>query len=141
MCTGFIKPRLRTSVKLLWTQSSTFRFHKMCRIYRLTTTFSRLTLFNAVTWDNQLPQHLCMVSSKPYHSTVNNFKHHLPVNVWCCPTDNKLTGPFIRLGHLIWDHHTYLKQDDLPHILEDVPLQVRLSVWSQHDSIQPHFLQ
>jgi len=61
--------------------------------------------------------------------------------VWCCPTDNKLIGPFICPTHLIWDHRTYFLQEELPQTLGDVPLQVRLCMWLQHDSIQPHFHQ
>lgn len=59
----------------------------------------------------------------------------------CFPTDNKLIGPFICPGHLTQEHLTYFLHDELPQILEDVPLQVRLSMWLQHDSIQPHFHQ
>jgi len=72
-----------------------------------------------------------MVSSKPHHSTVNNFQHHWQ---WMYVV---LSYP----GHLTWDHHNYYLQDELPQILEDAPLQVRLSMWLQHNSFQPHFHQ
>jgi len=61
--------------------------------------------------------------------------------VWCCPTDSKLIGPFICPGHLTGDNHNYYLQDELPQILEDAPLQVRLNMWLQHERIQPHFQQ
>jgi hypothetical protein len=82
-----------------------------------------------------------MAPSKPHHSIINKLRHHSPVNVWCGLTGNQLMGPFTLTGHLTPDYHMYFLQDELPHILEDASLQVRLSMWLHYDRIQPHFSQ
>lgn len=63
---------------------------------------------------------------------------HFGINVWCGMIGRHLVGPFFYED--ILDGRRYLRflQEDLPDLLEDVPLQLRASIWLQHDGAPPH---
>jgi len=58
-----------------------------------------------------------------HHATVeSNFQLCFSVNVWCAFLDDQLIGPFILEGHLTVEMYLTFLQEELPRILEDVPL-------------------
>ena len=67
---------------------------------------------NSYVWANENP-----------HVTVeSNFQLRFNVNVWCAVLNGQLIGPFILEGRLTGEAHLRFLQEELPRLLEDVPL-------------------
>jgi len=69
----------------------------------------------------------------------SNFQLHFSVNVWCAVLDDQLIGPFILEGCLIGEAYLRFLEEELPRLLEDVPLNKRGRMYFQHDGAPPHF--
>ena len=81
---------------------------------------------NSHLWDRDNP-----------HGTVgSNFQHLFAINVWC-----GVIGPYIFPQCLTGDIYASFLQDELPALLENVPLQTRRQMYYQHDGVPPHFSQ
>jgi len=75
------------------------------------------------------------------HATVErNFQLHVSVNVWCAVLDDQLIGPFVLEGRLTGEVYLRFLQEELPQLLEDVPLNKRGLIYFQHDGAPPHSL-
>ena len=61
--------------------------------------------------------------------------------MWCCVIDDQLIGLYIFAQHLTGDIYSNFLQDELPALLENVPLQTRWQMYYQHDGAPPHFSQ
>lgn len=61
------------------------------------------------------------------------------LNVWCGIIGDKLIGPLFIEGTLNGEKYCNLLQDELPILLEDVPLVVRQNMWFQHDGCPAHY--
>jgi len=73
------------------------------------------------------------------HATVeSNFQQRFSVNVWCAVLDDQLIGPFILEGRLTGEMYLRLLQEELPRLLEDVPLNKRGRMYFQHDGAPAH---
>jgi len=60
------------------------------------------------------------------HATVeSNFQQRFSVNVWCAVVDDQLIGLFILEGRLTGQVNLRFLQEELPRLLEDVPLNKR----------------
>jgi len=60
------------------------------------------------------------------HATVeSNFQLRFSVNVWCVVLDVQLIGSFILEGRLTGEAYLRFLQEELPRLLEDVPLNKR----------------
>lgn len=72
---------------------------------------------------------------------LRQVEHQRPwnVNVWCGIIGDKLIGPHFIHGHLNGEKYQQLLEDVLPTLLEDVPLDVRQTMWFQHDGCPAHF--
>jgi len=74
------------------------------------------------------------------HATVDsNFRLRFSVIVWCAVLDDQLTGPFILEGGLAGEAYFQFLQEELPRLLEDVPLNKRGRMYFLHDGATPHF--
>jgi len=72
------------------------------------------------------------------HATVeSNFQQCFSVHVWCAVLDNQLIGPFILEGRLTGEVYLRFLQEELPRLVEDVPLNKRGCMYFQHDGA-PH---
>ena len=72
------------------------------------------------------------------HATVeSNFQLRFGVNVWCAVLDDQLIGPFILEGCLTGEAYFRFLQEELPRLLEDVPLNKGGRMYFQHDRA-PH---
>jgi hypothetical protein len=60
--------------------------------------------------------------------------------VWCGVIGDQLIGPYI-FPRLTGDIYANFLQDELPALLEHVPLQTRRHMYHQHDRTPPHFSQ
>jgi len=79
-------------------------------------------------------------ADKNPHATVeSNFQELISVNVWCEVLDDQLIGPFFLEGHLTGGVYLRFLQEELPRLLEDVPLNKRGRMYFQHDGAHPHF--
>ena len=61
------------------------------------------------------------------------------VNVWCGMFDGYLIGLFIFENRLTEDHYFEYLPNELQGLLEDVPLNIRMHIYFQHDGAPAHF--
>lgn len=61
------------------------------------------------------------------------------VNVWCGILNDKVIGPYFVNGMMTGQKYAQFLQEDLPILLEDVPLQNRYAMWYQHDGCPAHY--
>jgi len=74
------------------------------------------------------------------HATVeSNFLLRFSVNVWSAVLDDQLIGPFILEGRLTGESYLQFLQEELPRLLEDVPLNKRSRIYFQNDGTPLHF--
>ena len=58
--------------------------------------------------------------------------------MWCAVLDDQLIGPFILEGRLTGEVYLTFLQEELPQLLEDVPLDKRIHMYFQHDRAPLH---
>ena len=61
------------------------------------------------------------------------------VNVWAGILGNKLIGPHILPNRLRGAEYLQFLQEDLPNLLNEVPIGMRRGMWYQHDGAPPNF--
>nr|CAH7762191.1 unnamed protein product [Callosobruchus chinensis] len=75
----------------------------------------------------------------PHAVRRSHFQQTFSLNVWAGMVNGMLIGPFIlppRMGGL---QYLDFLQNTLPTLLDDVPLNIRQSMWFMHDGAPPHF--
>lgn len=105
-------------------------------------------LFNHILWtdesrfvSNGLPNkknnHYWSRENPHFVNPIQN-QGHFGVNVWCGVIGSHLIGPYFY--ERVLDSIAYLRflQEELPALLEDVPLQLRINLCFQHDGAPPH---
>jgi len=76
------------------------------------------------------------------HGTVeSNYQHLFAINVWWVFISDQLIGPYIFPQHLTGDIYANFVQDELPALLEKVPLQTRRLMDYQRYEAPPYFSQ
>lgn len=102
---------------ILWTDEATF------------TNAGGVNLHNMHYWS----------AENPHWMRETDFQNRWSVNVWCGIVGNKIIGPFIFDGRL--NGATYLEflRNQLPILLEDVPLETRRNLWFQQDGCPAHY--
>lgn len=95
-------------------------------------TFTRRGVFN---WHNN---HLWDYEN-PHGVKARTFQHEFKVNVWCGVIGNFLIGPFELPSNLNNQLYLNFLQQNLPGLLEEVPLYLRRDMWFLHDGAPPHF--
>ena len=73
----------------------------------------------------------------PHETRVTNFQRRFSVNVWCGVIGNRLIGPFVFDNNLTGNMYEAFLRNELPGLLEDIPLMVRSQMYFQHDGA-PH---
>jgi len=61
------------------------------------------------------------------------------VNVWCGLLGNKLIGPFVFHKNLTGYTYEVFLRNELPDLLEDIPLMIRRQMYFQHDGAPPYY--
>lgn len=74
----------------------------------------------------------------PHGTLVGLSQHRFSVNVWCGIVDGYLVGPFVLEPRLSSPLYLNFLQEELPILLEDVPLQLRRNITFLHDGAPPH---
>jgi len=75
----------------------------------------------------------------PHAIVESNFQLRFSVNVWFAVLDDQVIGPFIFEGRLTGEAFIRFLQEELPQLLEDVPLNKQGHMYFQHDGAPPHF--
>lgn len=103
--------------RVLWTDEATF------------TSSGGVNLHNMHYWSPVNPHWMREV----------DYQNRWSVNVWCGILNGQIIGPFIFNGHLNGQVYLNFLRNELPALLEDVPLQTRRDMWFQHDGCPAHF--
>ena len=61
------------------------------------------------------------------------------MNVWCGVLGNRLIGPFVFDNNLTGNTYEAFLRNELPGLLEDIPLIIRSQMYFQHDGAPPHY--
>ena len=77
----------------------------------------------------------------PHGTVESNYQHCFSVNVWCGIIGDQLIGPYIFPQRLTGAIYANFMRDELPALLENVPLQTPQQMYYQHDGAPPHFSQ
>ena len=75
----------------------------------------------------------------PYAIVERNSQHRFSVNVWCGVIDNQLIGPAVLPNRLTGCTYADFLQNELPLLLEEVPLAKWMCMVFQHDGAPAHY--
>lgn len=75
----------------------------------------------------------------PHAIVQTKHQQRFIVNVWMGIIGNRLVGPFFINGTLNGQKYLTFLQQDLYPLLEEIPLNIRSSMWLMHDGAPPHF--
>ena len=75
----------------------------------------------------------------PHEIVEWHFQHRFSLNVWVGIIDDHLIGPYFFPQHLNGEIYRQFIEEDLPLLLEDLPLQLRNDMWFMHDGAPAHF--
>lgn len=75
----------------------------------------------------------------PYEILESRHQHTFSVNVWAGIIGDHLIGPFFLPRRLTGETYHNFLQNELPILLEDVPVQLRRQMYFMHDGAPPHF--
>jgi len=83
------------------------------------------------TWDgvNNLRNVHTWSHNNPHGTSVTNFEKRFSVNVWCAVLGNRLIGPFVFHNILIRNTYETFLRNELPCLLEDIPLMIRSQMY------------
>jgi len=101
------------------------------------TLFTDESQFNRDGVNNTHNSHV-WADENPHATVESNFQLRFSVNVWCSVLDDQLICPFILEGRLTGEAYLRFLQEELPRLLEDVPLNKRGLMYFQHDGAPPH---
>lgn len=104
-------------LNILWTNEATF------------SSDSAVNLHNMHYWSRTNPHWMQEVHHQGRWS----------VNVWCGILGGRIIGPFIFENRLNGATYLTFLRDELPILLEDVPLAIRRNMFFQHDGCPAHF--
>lgn len=95
-------------------------------------TFTRrgmLNTRNSHTWSDE----------NPHVAKTTHFQHEFSVNVWCGIIGDHLLGPYELPTRLNAESYLNFLEHVLPTLLENIPLNLRLSLWFMHDGAPAHY--
>jgi len=75
----------------------------------------------------------------PHETSVTKFQRRFSVIVWCGLLGNKLIGSFVFDNNLKGNTYEVFLRNELPGLLEDIPLMIRSQMYFQHDGASPHY--
>jgi len=91
-----------------------------CQLHRYIL-FTDEVQFNSDGVNNTHNSHM-WADENPHATVESNFQLRFSVNVWCAVLDDQLIGPFILEVCLTGEAYLRFLQEELPQLLEDVPL-------------------
>jgi len=78
------------------------------------------------------------VDENPNATVESNFQLRFSVNVRCAVLEDQLIGPFMLEGLDTLEAYLRFLQEELPQLLEDVPLNKQSRIYFQHDGAPSH---
>jgi hypothetical protein len=88
-----------------------------------------LNVHNAHTWANENPQ-----------QTKNmRHQHQFSINIWAGIVGIHLLGPHVLLARLTGNDYLQSLREELPVMIEDVPLTLRQKMWFKNDRAPAHY--
>lgn len=78
-------------------------------------------------------------ADNPHATHVDGNQHKFSVNMWAGIIGDHLLGPVELPARLNGQAYLYFLQNTLPVLMEDLPLELRLRMWYQHDGAPAHF--
>ena len=75
----------------------------------------------------------------PHETSVTYFQRRFSVNVRCGVLGNRLFGPFVFDNNLTGNTYVAFLRNELPGLLEDIPLMIWSQMYFQHDGAPPHY--
>ena len=75
----------------------------------------------------------------PHETSVTKVQRRFSVNVWCGLLGNKFVEPFVFDNNLTGNTYEVFLRNELPGLLEDIPLMIRSKMYFQHDGAPPHY--
>ena len=108
--------------------------HMICNIL-----FTDEALFTCNGVNNTRNSHL-LDHDNPHGTVESNHQHCFSITVWCSVIGDQLTGLYIFPQCLTGDIYANVLQDELPALLENVPLQTQ-QMYYQHDGALAHLSQ
>ena len=94
--------------------------------------FTRTGLFNCHN------EHIWS-SDNPLAIKESHFQHRWRINVWAGILDDKIIGPYFLNNIMNGPNYLRFLEEDLEEELDQLSLQLRTSMWYQHDGAPPHF--
>lgn len=76
--------------------------------------------------------------SNPHSMTSRSFQRQFAINVWAGIVGTHIIGPFRLPNRLTSVEYLNFLENDLPSLLEEVPLEIRRNMWYLHDGAPPH---
>jgi len=93
--------------------------------------FTREGLFNAHNMHY-------WAEENPFVIRERSFQVRWNLNIWAGIIGNELIGPCVLPNRIRGNNYADFLRDNLPDLLEDVPLNIRQTMWFQHDGAPPH---
>lgn len=117
---------------------------RMLRKHREDTDF-----FNKILWTDESSCHRRGIFNihnlhswnfeNPHIMRPDRFQHQFKINLWTGILNGHVIGPFEFPPTLNSENYLEFLQIQLTHLLEDVPLEVRQTMWFQHDGCPAHY--
>lgn len=77
--------------------------------------------------------------TNPHLTRPRNFQRRWVLNVWGGILGENIIGPHFFDEPLDGERYSEFLRNELPLLLEDVPLNLRYNMWLQHDGAPPHY--
>lgn len=114
---GMVNENRNFLSQILWTDEATF------------SSSGKVNTHNMHYWSETNPHWLREVQ----------FQNRWSVNVWCGILGGRIIGPYIFDQHLNGATYLQFLEDELPILLEDIPLEDRMNMWFQQDGCPAHY--
>jgi len=101
---------------ILWTDESSFNNNGIVNRH------------NSHYWNN----------NNPNWTRENNAQVRWSTNVWCGIINNQLVGPYFYDGTLNGQRYLDFLLNNLPELMENIPLETRANMWFQQDGAPAH---
>lgn len=90
------------------------------------------------TWRHNAQNMRHWGNENPHNKVISSIQRRFSLNLWAGIVGNQFIGPTILPNRLRGASYLNFLQEELPELLEDVPLETRGSIWFMQDGAPPH---
>jgi len=76
-----------------------------------------------------------------HETSATKFQRRFSLNMWFGLLGKRLIGPFVFDNNLTGNTYEVFLRNELPGLLEDIPLMIRSQMYFQHDGAPPYYTQ